>query len=216
MKRTIILSIILLFLLSINSNVFSNNTQVYVDSHNIDTKYHRLTCSFIPKEYYSISVENAFNEGFRRCPICEPPISDTEQKLKDEEYQERLQKAKEITNSITASTTSTTTNSASNDEDVVYVTSKGSKYHLKDCSYIDDSSQVHKIMLRTAISKGYVPCKACNPYGMAETVNKVNYSYLIYIFAIIITILIIYLIFNEINYKKAHYYKIPTTDLKKE
>lgn len=55
-----------------------------------------------------------------------------------------------------------------NDELVeeVYVTPNGSRYHL------ENSSKVHKVMLRPAISKGYVPCKVCNPYGMAGTITE--------------------------------------------
>ena len=214
-----ILFIIMFFIFFIYSYSYANDELVYVDSHNIDTRYHRLTCSFIPKEYYSISVEQAFNEGFRSCPICEPPISDTEQELKDKEYQERLQRARELTNSISAlnaNTTSTTSIANSNDEDVVYVTSKGSRYHLKDCGYLDNSSKVHKLMLRTAISKGYVACKVCNPYGMAETTEeKSNNNLVIIIIFIILIILVIYIILNERKYKKTHTYGIPTTDLRK-
>lgn len=216
MKKSVIFIISFIILLSINSVSLSNNTQVYIDSHGIDTKYHRLTCSFIPKEYYSISVEQAFNEGFRSCPICEPPISDTEQELKDKEYQERLQEAQEIVNSVaSSSSTSSTSTITSSDEDVVYVTSKGSKYHLKDCSYLDNSSQVHKVMLKTAIDQGYVACKVCNPYGMAETTEeKSNNNLVIIIISIALIVLIIYIILNERRYKKNSY-KIPTTDLKK-
>ena len=60
------------------------------------------------------------------------------------------------------------------EDDIVYITSKGSRYHLKNCKYLENSNNVHKVMLRTAISKGYVACKVCNPYGMAGTTETVS------------------------------------------
>lgn len=167
MKKIKILTFTLIFIAIFYPISLANDTLVYVDSNNIDTKYHRLTCDFIPKNYRAISVETAFTEGFRKCSVCNPTISDTEKKLKDEEYQERLNRAKEISNSVVVSNYTANTNS--NDEEAVYVTSNGSKYHLKDCISLKNSSQVHKVMLRTAISKGYIPCKTCNPYELADT-----------------------------------------------
>ncbi|WP_321301536.1 hypothetical protein [uncultured Sphaerochaeta sp.] len=46
---------------------------------------------------------------------------------------------------------------------MVYVTPNGKKYHLKTCRILDNSSVVDEIILEDAISKGYEPCKACQP-----------------------------------------------------
>ena len=51
--------LVILFLLLIVFNYtisLSNDTLVYIDDNGIDTKYHRLNCSFIPKNYHSITV----------------------------------------------------------------------------------------------------------------------------------------------------------------
>lgn len=95
MKKAILIVFILLFIFLINSTVFATNeTLVYVDKEKIDSKYHRLTCnSIVPYNYETITVEEAFNKGYRRCPICSPPLSDKEYNLKHEE-------ADEIINSI--------------------------------------------------------------------------------------------------------------------
>ena len=211
MKKKIFIFFIILFLFFIYSYSYANDELVYVDNNNIDTKYHRITCNHIfPNGYHSITVEEAFDIGYRRCPDCSPSISDTEKQIREKEFQE-------IVESVSASSnTSSTSTITSSDEDVVYVTSKGSKYHLKDCSYLDNSSQVHKVMLKTAISKGYVACKVCNPYGMAETTEeKSSNNLIIIIISIALILLIIYIILNERRYKKTHAYGIPTTDLKK-
>lgn len=210
MKKKIFMFFIVLFLFFIYSYSYANDELVYVDNNNIDTKYHRITCNHIfPNGYHSITVEEAFDIGYRRCPDCSPSISDTEKQIREKEFQE-------IVESVSASSnTSSTSTITSSDEDVVYVTSKGSKYHLKDCSYLDNSSQVHKVMLKTAIDQGYVACKVCNPYGMAETTEeKSNNNLVIIIISIALIVLIIYIILNERRYKKNSY-KIPTTDLKK-
>lgn len=198
MKKKIFMFFIVLFLFFIYSYSYANDELVYVDNNNIDTKYHRITCNHIfPNGYHSITVEEAFDIGYRRCPDCSPSISDTEKQIREKEFQE-------IVESVSASSnTSSTSTITSSDEDVVYVTSKGSKYHLKDCSYLDNSSQVHKVMLKTAIDQGYVACKVCNPYGMAETTEeKSNNNLVIIIISIALIVLIIYIILNERRYKK--------------
>jgi len=44
---------------------------------------------------------------------------------------------------------------------VVYVTKTGEKYHTEKCSSLK-SSKI-EITLGEAVSKGYEPCKLCNP-----------------------------------------------------
>lgn len=43
---------------------------------------------------------------------------------------------------------------------IVYITTTGSKYHLKGCSYLKSSITISK---DDAISKGYTACSRCNP-----------------------------------------------------
>ena len=168
MKKIILLTIFI-FLLFIPV-VKANNTLVYIDTKNIDSKYHRLTCSFIePNRYTSITVEDAFNKGYRKCPICEPTISDTEQKLQDQEYQERSQKAKEIINNISKSNSETNT---SIDDRTVYITKTDSKYHAYGCDLLKNTPS--KTTVETAKNKGYAPCKVCDPYGLATRLYGLN------------------------------------------
>lgn len=213
-----ILFFLILFYMFINFYSYANDELVYVDNNNIDTKYHRITCDHIfPNGYHTITVEEAFNIGYRRCSDCSPPMSDVE-------YNERLEHAKELTASISSSSSKntssvSTTSNEETDEDVVYVTSNGSRYHLESCSYLDNSSKVHKVKLRTAISKGYVPCKVCNPYGMAETEenqNSNNNNWLVVILCIALALLVFYIIFNELKYKRNKYYKIPKVEFMKK
>lgn len=46
---------------------------------------------------------------------------------------------------------------------MVYVTPKGAKYHLKTCRTLKNSNEVIEINLEDAKSKGYKPCKVCKP-----------------------------------------------------
>lgn len=50
---------------------------------------------------------------------------------------------------------------ANEDEDTVYITKTGEKYHRAECRYLSKS----KIPIKKsdAIAKGYEPCKVCKP-----------------------------------------------------
>lgn len=63
------------------------------------------------------------------------------------------------------------------DTDFVYVTQNGSKFHSYECNYLNSTPM--KINLDTAINKGYSPCKACNPYGLADDYYEEENDYLI-------------------------------------
>ena len=169
MKINKIIILIITNLIFIPSIAIANDTLVYIDKNNIDTKYHRLTCSFIePNRYTSISVEDAFNKGYRSCSICNPPVSDTEKKLKDEEYQERLEKAKQLANEHIASSSSTSTS----DTRTVYITKTDSKYHAYGCDALKNTPS--KTTVETAKNRGYAPCKICDPYGLATELYGLN------------------------------------------
>lgn len=208
MKKNIekIIIILIIFITFISISIVSlatNSTTVYIDSSGIDRRYHRLNCSFIPKDYKAISVEEAFEEGYRKCPICEPIESDLEKKL-EEEYNERYEEAKEIINNITSSTTTTSSNT---DTRVVYVTSTGSTYHLAGCNKLD--STPHSLTVTEANSKGYAPCKKCNPYNLADDFyeNTFNPNILLFIiFVMFIILIIISLCFPS--------KKVPNTNIK--
>jgi methylphosphotriester-DNA--protein-cysteine methyltransferase len=49
---------------------------------------------------------------------------------------------------------------------VVYITKTGEKYHIERCSSVRNSKIA--ITLGEALSKGYEPCKLCNPPVLDE------------------------------------------------
>lgn len=203
-KIIITLIIFITFILISIVSFATNNTTVYIDNNGIDKKYHRLNCSFIPKNYTAISVEKAFEEGYRRCPICEPVESDTEKKLEEDEYKERYEEAKEIINNVSSSTITT-----SNDTDtrIVYVTSTGSKYHLAGCDKLD--STPHSLTVTQANSKGYAPCKKCNSYNLADDFYKNTFNPNILLFIIFVMFIILIIISLCFPSKK-----VPNTNIK--
>jgi competence protein ComEC len=46
-------------------------------------------------------------------------------------------------------------------EDIVYITAKGQKFHLKECSYLDGSQ--YPVSKKDAQAQGYESCKVCKP-----------------------------------------------------
>lgn len=47
------------------------------------------------------------------------------------------------------------------EDQYVYITSTGTKYHTESCSYVAHSKI--KILLSEALKEGYLPCKVCHP-----------------------------------------------------
>jgi len=207
MKKIYVGIMFFIFILFIHIPIFANNELVYIDKENIDTKYHRVTCSEIrPNRYISIPVESAFAQGYRKCSLCEPALSDIEQAEKDKEFNERLQHARELTESIMP-TSNETSISTSNDNRTVYVTTNGAKFHSAGCDEM--KSTPHSITVANAQNRGYAPCKVCNPYGLAGTTTSENKSNLtnplVYIIIGLLIVLILYIIFNDNkNYNKKN------------
>lgn len=50
-----------------------------------------------------------------------------------------------------------------NENNIVYITRTGKKYHREGCSYLGGSKI--PISLKDACKKSYVPCPGCNPPG---------------------------------------------------
>ena len=159
--KQIISIIFILLIFSIETVSLANDTLVYVDDKDIDTKYHSQTCHNVSKEYHTISVEEAFEKGYKACSDCLPPISDKEYNLRQEE-------AKKIINSVSSNSNNETINNT--DRRMVYVTSTGSTYHIPGCSKLD--STPHALSISEARNKGYAPCKKCNPYNLADSFYK--------------------------------------------
>lgn len=202
--KKLYVSVIFLIVLFIDLPIYANNELVYIDKENIDTKYHRVACSEIkPNRYTSIPVESAFAQGYRRCSLCEPALSDVEQAEKDKEFNERLQHARELTESIMP-TSNETSLSTSNDNRTVYIAKEGAKFHSAGCDEM--KSTPHSLTVANAQSRGYAPCKVCNPYGLAVT-SKIqeksnNSNTIVYIICTILLMLVIFFVYNDIKNKK--------------
>ena len=185
--KQIISIIFVLLIFSIKTVSLANDTLVYVDDKDIDTKYHSQTCHNISKEYHTISVEEAFEKGYKACSDCLPPISDKEYNLRQEE-------AKKIINSVSSNSNNETINNT--DRRMVYVTSTGSTYHIPGCSKLD--STPHSLTITEATNKGYAPCRKCNPYNLAEDFYKDTFNS--YILLGIIPLIFIILILLLMKY----------------
>ena len=48
-------------------------------------------------------------------------------------------------------------------KDDLYRTESGSKYHLRDCIYIKDKTDVYRLTIEEFNSGKYEPCEACKP-----------------------------------------------------
>lgn len=46
-------------------------------------------------------------------------------------------------------------------EKTVYVTSSGKKYHLQDCRYVKNKTNIQKFGINDALKSGYKPCSVC-------------------------------------------------------
>lgn len=203
-KRIILL--IILMLIFVPTIVLANNELVYIDKENIDSKYHSVTCSCIqPNRYTTMPVETAFAQGYRKCPICSAPLSDFERQEKEREFKEIVK------SSSNQSLNNMQTNS---DNRTVYITKTGVKYHKAGCDTM--KSTPYKITVSQADSRGYAPCKVCNPYGLAGTVeeNQNNTNSVLILICIILGILVVYLIINDKRHKKNCLDGIPTTDIR--
>lgn len=185
--KQIISIIFILLIFSIETVSLANDTLVYVDDKDIDTKYHSQTCHNVSKEYHTISVEEAFEKGYKACSDCLPPISDKEYNLRQEE-------AKKIINSVSSNSNNETINNT--DRRMVYVTSTGSTYHIPGCSKLD--STPHSLTITEATNKGYAPCRKCNPYNLAEDFYKDTFNS--YILLGIIPLIFIILILLLMKY----------------
>lgn len=114
-----------------------------------------------------------------------------------EEYNQRQQEAINIIQSV-----NTTNEIEDNYKEYVYIENNSSKYHYYGCEEL--ISTPHKIELSEAISKGYYACDKCNPYtsSVNEEEKGTNYNTVIILLFIVIGLLVIYIIIDEVKYKR--------------
>lgn len=99
------------------------------------SKYHRGDCRYLRQSKYAISLQDAVNQGYDACSVCDPPIIDP----------------------------ADDPNSAQpGDEDItVYRTKTGEKYHVAGCRYLKKSKIA--LSLKAAKERGLDPCSVCDP-----------------------------------------------------
>ena len=114
-----------------------------------------------------------------------------------EEYNQRQQEAINIIQSV-----NTTNEIEDNYKEYAYIENNSSKYHYYGCEEL--ISTPHKIELSEAISKGYYACDKCNPYtsSVNEEEKGTNYNTVIILLFIVIGLLVIYIIIDEVKYKR--------------
>lgn len=110
----------------------------------------------------------------------------------NEEYQRRLERAREITNSISATSQSS---SETNPNEYVFITTNDAKFHKSGCDYMN--GRPHKVTFQYAKENGYGACKYCY-----ELSNNYHDS----VFIIIIIIVVVFMTFF-IGFGFYGYYK---------
>mgnify|MGYP002557345597 CR=1 FL=1 len=192
-KITIILVIFILIFLfyfgeitawATNSSIANDNQLVYIDKEGIDVKYHEVDCNNIkPNRYYTITVKEAYDIGYRPCSECVPPIP-------SEIYEKRKEELDEIIQSINPTTNSTnnSNDSSKRETKTVYITKNSSVYHLAGCTHMNGTP--HATTLEQAQSRGYGACEYCNPY-VEKTDNKMIAVYSIIITIIVVTVILV-------------------------
>lgn len=64
------------------------------------------------------------------------------------------------------------------EEQTVYVTRTGQKYHRSDCRTLRRSKYLYEMTRDEALQKGYLPCKVCRPdYGMKRRADSADKAY---------------------------------------
>lgn len=105
-------------------------------------KYHSGSCRYLSKSKIPISLKAAVDRGYTPCSVCGPPTLE------------------EPVSSPSSSSYSQPTKSQPQEE-TVYVTKTGSKYHRAGCRYLSRSCIA--MNLSSAKSSGYSPCSVCGP-----------------------------------------------------
>lgn len=183
---------------AINSSIASDTELVYIDKEGIDVKYHEIDCDNIkPNRYYTITVKEAFDKGYRQCPVCNPPMP-------TEIYEKRKEELNAIIQSINPTTINSTNNSNSSSAEetkTVYITKNSSAYHLAGCTHMN--GQPHPISLSQAQSRGYGACEYCKPY--VEDNRGIIFTFVIStIIAIIIIITLTFYFIGEYDRRKLN------------
>lgn len=92
---------------------------------------------------------------------------------KDEQYNIRKEEARKLRESVGFVTNSSNDDSYTLDNRTVYITSNSAKFHSPGCDEM--KSTPRSMTVAQAYSKGYAPCKTCNPYNLAHTSQNDNF-----------------------------------------
>ena len=97
-------------------------------------KYHCAGCRYLRKSKIAISLQDAVDQGYQACSVCNPPVIGQGERAK----------------------------TTPGDADItVYITKTGAKYHRSGCRYLKKSKIA--ISLADAKERGYGPCSVCDP-----------------------------------------------------
>lgn len=98
------------------------------------SKYHCSGCQYLRKSKIAISLQDAVDQGYGPCSVCDPPVIAQGEREK----------------------------SPPGDADItVYITKTGEKYHRSGCRYLRKSKIA--ISLADAKERGFGPCSVCDP-----------------------------------------------------
>lgn len=148
-------------------------------------KYHRAGCSALSKSDTEISLGDALRKGYESCSLCKPgslpitpapsPASAPSQKLSPTPAPAPAPESSPSSASAATPPPSFEPTSAlpsqnpeepspgADEDDIVYITASGGKYHTATCRYLKKSAT--EITLSQAIADGYKPCSVCKPPG---------------------------------------------------
>lgn len=126
--------------------------------------------------------------------------------ISNEEYQRRLDRARELRESVGFVTSSNSTSSQA--VEYVFITEDNAKYHKAGCDYMN--GRPHKVTLQYARQNGYGACNHC--YGLED--NN-SYDSVFIITTIIVSIFIILLVgFGFYGYYKNKHVDMNNCNIK--
>ena len=128
------------------------------------TKFHRADCEYVGEGALQIDSNEALLNGYLPCSICDP-MNDGTSAIETTTSSATTTASTSVT--TTASTTETTTQTTTehrrlSENDIVYITKTGKKYHRADCAYIDADS-CESLSVKAAVSRGLTECSVCHP-----------------------------------------------------
>ena len=112
---------------------------------NSGKKYHAAGCRYLARSQIPISLADAKARGYTACSVCGGGASESVS----------------TGSASTQAGASLNRGNNPNQDEIVYITRTGTKYHRAGCSSLRKSAI--PISKKDAVARGYSPCKRCNP-----------------------------------------------------